>query len=34
MHLTLEQLVPRLAEAGLFRKRYTTSTLAEQLAEG
>ncbi|WP_010140757.1 NtaA/DmoA family FMN-dependent monooxygenase [Oceanicola sp. S124] len=34
MHLTLEQLVPRLAEAGLFRKRYTNSTLTGHLAEG
>ncbi len=31
MHLALGALVPRLAEAGLFRKAYTGSTFAEHL---
>ncbi|WP_428927784.1 NtaA/DmoA family FMN-dependent monooxygenase [Marinibacterium sp. SX1] len=34
MELTLDELVPRLAEAGLFRRAYAGETLADHLADG
>lgn len=33
MHLVLEKLIPRLADAGLFRKTYSGQTFADHLAE-
>jgi alkanesulfonate monooxygenase SsuD/methylene tetrahydromethanopterin reductase-like flavin-dependent oxidoreductase (luciferase family) len=33
LHCVLERLIPRLAEAGLFRSRYTGTTFMEHLQE-